>query len=326
MKLFRLLAARIVAGLLTLIGVSFLIFLSVTFLPGDFASVILGQSATLETVAAFRKALGTDLPFWTRYFTWLGDALTGDFGYSFSSLTSLSANAGQTVAAQIGDRLFNTLFLAGLTALFAVPAAIALGILAVAHQNKALDRIITTTSIGCISLPEFLVAYLLVVFLAVKFPLFYALSYVTPDMPLSDRLVRCVLPAFTMFIPVVAHMARMTRACLVPIMASPFIETAKLKGVPKWKTILRHALPNAWAPIAAVVALNLAYLVVGVVVVEFVFAYPGIGQLMVDSVSKRDIPVVLACATVFSIAYVGLNTLADVVGILANPRIRYPSK
>lgn len=326
MKLFSLLATRLAAGLFTFVGVTFLIFLSVTFLPGDFATAVLGQSATPETVAALRRTLGTDVSFWTRYFSWLGNALTGDFGYSFSSLTSLSTNSAQTVATQIGDRLLNTIFLAGLTAVFAVPISICLGIISIVYKGKMIDRIITTSSIGFISLPEFLVAYLLVVFLAVKFPIFHALSYVTPGMPLSDRILRCVLPALTMFIPVTAHMARMTRACLVPIMSSPFIETAKLKGTPKWQTIFHHALPNAWAPITAVVALNLAYLIVGVVVVEVVFAYPGIGQLMVDAVSKRDIPVVLACGTVFSVAYVALNTVADMVGILSNPRIRHPSK
>jgi peptide/nickel transport system permease protein len=173
-------------------------------------------------------------------------------------------------------------------------------------------------------MPEFFIAYILVYVFAVKLKLFYPNSTVSIGTPFLEHVYRAALPAITMTLVIIAHMMRMTRAAIINLLASPYIEMAQLKGVSKSNVIRHHALPNAWAPIATVIAFNLAYLVVGVVVVEVVFVYPGIGQLMVDAVSSRDMPVVQACALIFAATYILLNLLADIVSIITNPRLLHP--
>jgi peptide/nickel transport system permease protein len=315
---------RLGLGLVTLFVVSIVIFSAVTMLPGDFATAILGQSATPETVAAFRRSVGLDHPPVTRYFVWITGVLQGNFGESFSSAGALAGGHARTVLSLIVPRLKNTLFLAGLTAAIAVPLSIGLGMLAALYRNSLFDRIVNLVTLTWISVPEFFVAYILMLVLAIHFPIFYSLANIAPDTPFLERAARSALPSMTLLLVIVAHMMRMTRAAIINLLASPYIETARLKGVSPSRIIYRHALPNALAPIATVVALNLAYLVVGVVVVEVVFVYPGIGQLMVDSVSARDIPVVQACALVFAVTYILLNLLADIVAIVTNPRLLHP--
>lgn len=173
-------------------------------------------------------------------------------------------------------------------------------------------------------MPEFFVAYILILLFASLWPVFPSLATVTEEMALGERLRRIALPAITLTLVIVAHMMRMTRAAIINLLASPYIEMARLKGASRSEIILKHALPNAWAPIATVIAFNLAFLVVGVVVVEVVFVYPGIGQLMVDSVTSRDIPVVQACALIFAGTYIILNLIADIIGIVTNPRLLHP--
>lgn len=307
---------RLALGLLTLFVVSLIIFLGVELLPGDIAQEILGQSATPETVAAFRRELGLDLPPHTRYLDWLGGMLQGDFGTSLASKREISE--------LIGTRLGNTLFLAGLTAIVAVPLALSLGILAALYRNSWFDRGINIFTLTSISFPEFFVAYILILFLAVNTGWFPSISNVSPDTPFLERVHRSLLPALTLTLVIVAHMMRMTRAAIINLLASPYIEMARLKGLPPRHIIVKHALPNALAPIINVVALNLAYLVVGVVVVEVVFVYPGLGQLIVDSVSKRDLPVVQACALIFAVTYILLNLLADILSTVTNPRLLHP--
>ncbi|MGE3876454.1 MAG: ABC transporter permease [Parvibaculaceae bacterium] len=289
-------------------------------MPGDFAKAILGQSATPETVEAFQKEIGLDKPPVERYLNWIGGVLQGDFGSSFSSRVGFR----RTVMEIIAPRLLNTLFLAGITALIAIPLALGLGLLAALYRNSFFDRAVNALTLTTISFPEFFVAYILMLFLAVKFPIFHSLSNVSPDMPFLDRLQRSALPVLTLTLVILAHMMRMTRAAIISLLASPYIEMARLKGVSPAQVILRHALPNAWAPIANVIAFNLAYLVVGAVVVEVVFVYPGIGQAMVDAVRSRDIPVVQACALIFAVTYILLNLLADVISIATNPRLLHP--
>jgi len=318
--LLKTVAYRLSLGLLTLVLVSIIIFSAVEMLPGDFARAILGQAATPETVAAFQREIGLDRPPVQRYLRWVGNVVRGDFGQSFASRVGYR----RTVASLVAPRLQNTLFLAAMTALIAVPLSLGLGILTALYRNSWFDRAVNAITLTTISLPEFLIAYVLMLFLAVRHPIFYSLATVSPDTPLLERLGRSVLPALTLTLVIVAHMMRMTRAALLNLLSSPYIETARLKGLSRGRVILRHALPNAWAPIATIVALNLAYLIVGVVVVEVVFVYPGMGQLMVDSVSKRDVPVVQTCGLIFALAYVGLNLTADILGILSNPRLRHP--
>ncbi|MEP1210044.1 MAG: ABC transporter permease [Rhizobiaceae bacterium] len=312
---------RLGLGLLTLFIVSIIIFSSIALLPGDFGQQVLGQAALPETVEAFRRELGLDKPAWLRYIDWIAAVLQGDLGTSFSGRASSGDDASRSVWELVAPRLSNTLFLAGFTALIAVPLSLFLGITAALKRNSIYDRSVNAVTLTTISFPEFFLAYLLIVVLAGIFP---TLSNVTPDMSLGDRILKIALPSLTMTLVIVAHMMRMTRAALINLLASPYIEMAQLKGASRAKVIIKHALPNAWAPIATVIAFNLAYLVVGVVVVEVVFVYPGIGQLMVDSVSSRDIPVAQACALIFAATYILLNLIADVVGIVTNPRLLHP--
>jgi peptide/nickel transport system permease protein len=315
---------RLGLGLLTLLAVSVIIFSSLELLPGGFAEAILGQGATPETVAAFNKSLGLDRPPVTRYFEWLGGAMTGDFGKSFAGAGGWRAENVRYVSDIIGPRLYNTFFLATLTAIIAVPLALALGLLTALYRNSWFDRLANATTLTTIASPEFFVAYILMFFFAVKLKIFYPLSTVNTATPFMEHVARALLPALTLTLVIVAHMMRMTRASIIALLSSPYIEMAKLKGLTGSQVILKHALPNAWAPIATVIAFNLAYLVVGVVVVEVVFVYPGIGQLMVDSVGSRDMPVAQACALIFAATYILLNLLADIVAIVTNPRLLHP--
>ena len=314
---------RLALGVVTLFVVSIIISLAIEMLPGDFAKSMLGQAATPETVAAFRKDIGLDRPLTVRYLDWIGGVVRGDFGYSLAGAGSLGGSR-RPVADQIEPRLANTLFLAAVTAIIAVPLALILGMLAALYRNSLFDRIVNIVTLTSISSPEFFVAYILMLFLAIKLPIFHSLANVSPDTPFFERLGRIALPSLTLILVIVAHMMRMTRAAIINLLASPYIEMARLKGISPARIIYRHALPNAWAPIANVIAINLAYLIVGVVVVEVVFTYPGIGQLMVDAVSKRDLPVVQGCALIFAGTYILLNLIADIVSIVTNPRLLHP--
>lgn len=318
--LVRSILQRLALGLLTLTIVSGLIFLAADMLPGDFASAILGQSATPETLAAFQRSLGLDQPLLVRYLKWISGALVGDFGTSFSS----SPSNPRYVADLLGQRITNTFVLAGTTAVLAVPLSLCLGLLAALYRRTLVDRVINAVALTAISLPDFLVAYLLMFFFAIKLNWFTSLANVSADMGYFEILPLIILPVMTLTLVIVAHMMRMTRASIINVLSMSYIEMAHLKGIVPWKVILRHALPNAWAPIAVIISFNLAYLIVGVVVVEVVFVYPGIGQLMVDSVRTRDIPVVQACALIFAGTYILLNLLADIVAIATNPRLLHP--
>lgn len=326
---FKIVLQRLALGLLTLFIVSIVIFTAVNMLPGDFAQAILGQGATPEAVDAIRRDLGLDQPPVTRYFQWLAATLQGDLGNSFAqanfaSFAGADAGSRTTVADQIAPRLANTMFLASVTAVIAVPVAVGLGIMAALFRNTVFDRVANVSTLTSISSPEFFLAYVLILFLAVLNPILPSLSNIFDGMPFSERLEKTLLPALTLTLVVTAHMLRMTRAAIINLLASPYIEMARLKGISPLRVIVKHALPNALAPIINVVALNLAYLITGVVVVEVVFVYPGIGQLFVDSVKIRDIPVVQACCLIFAAAYILLNLTADILSILSNPRLRHP--
>jgi len=315
-KLASMIARRLGLGLLTLFIVSVFISLGVEMLPGDLAEAVLGQAATPETLAAMRSQLGLNLPLHERYLNWLFGMLQGDMGKSLANK--------REIADLIGGRLGNTIFLASLAAMVAVPLAVTLGILAALYRHSFYDRCVNISTLSAISTPEFFLAYILVLFLSVKLGWFPSISNVSPGLSFWDQAFRCSLPALTLILVVIAHMMRMTRAAIINLLASPYIEMASLKGMTRWHIIVKHALPNALAPIINVIVLNLAYLVVGVVVVEVVFVYPGLGQLLVDSVSKRDIPVVQAAAMIFAGTYILLNLTADVLSIATNPRLMHP--
>ncbi len=314
--LMKLLVQRIALGLLLLLLVSALIFWGTNILPGDVAQSILGQSATPEALANIREELGLNEPALSRYFDWLGGLAHGDLG---TALTS-----GQDIASSLGSRLKNTLFLAFWAAVVAVPLAIFLGLLAVRYRERWPDKLISAITLASISVPEFLIGYILMYFIGVKLGWAPTVSMIHDGMSLGQKLSSIALPVAVLTMVVLAHMMRMTRAAILNVMQSAYIETAELKGLTMFTIIWRHAFPNSIAPIVNVVMLNLAYLVVGVVVVEVVFTYPGMGQYLVDHVSKRDVPVVQACGLIFAAVYIGLNMVADIVSILANPRLRHP--
>jgi peptide/nickel transport system permease protein len=312
----KLVAQRIALGLLLLLAVSVLIFAGTQILPGDVAQSILGQAATPEALANLREEMGLNDPAYIRYFRWLGGVITGDLGTALSS--------GQDIATSIGGRLWNTLFLAFWAAVVSVPLAIILGLLAVRYRNGFVDKLISGMALASTSLPEFFIGYLLVYFFAVKFQWFPGISTVYDGMPFLDRIQAIALPATALTLVVLAHMMRMTRAAILNVMQSAYVETAELKGLSALDVIRRHAFPNAIAPIINVVMLNLAFLIVGVVVVEVIFVYPGMGQYLVDHVAKRDVPVVQAVGLIFAAVYIGLNIVADIGAIVANPRLRHP--
>ncbi|MCA8869530.1 MAG: ABC transporter permease [Rhodobacteraceae bacterium] len=313
--LARMILHRLALGLLTLFVISLVIFMAIELLPGDLAEEVLGQSATPETVAAFRRELGLDLPAWQRYLSWLGGMVQGDFGMSLAN--------NRPIVDLLASRLGNTLFLAAYAAVISVPLALCLGLLAALYRGSWFDRLVNVVTLTSISFPEYFVAYILLLFLSVRTGIFPSIADFGNDAGFGTMIYRTFLPAITLVLVVTAHMMRMTRAAIINLLAQPYIEMARLKGASPARVILRHALPNALAPIINVVALNLAYLITGVVIVEVVFVYPGLGQLMVDSVAKRDIPLVQACCLIFAAIYILLNLSADVFAIATNPRLMH---
>lgn len=307
---------RIALGVILLLAASVLIFVGTEILPGDVAANILGRGATPLALESLRAELGLNEPAITRYFHWLGDAVQGDLG---SALTN-----GQDIAQAMSWRLGNTLFLAFWAAVVSVPLAILLGLISVRYRNRWPDKVISSFTLTTVSVPEFLLGYIAIFFLAVQFRALPSLAMINDGMSFGEKLNAIALPVVVLVLTVLGHMTRMTRAAILNVMQSAYIETAELKGLRPFTIIARHALPNAIAPVVNVVMLNLAYLVVGVVVIEVVFVYPGMGQYLVDHVAKRDVPVVQACGLVFAAVYIGMNVIADVVSILANPRLRHP--
>ena len=314
--MLRLIVQRLSLGLLTLLAASVLIFAGTEVLPGDLASAILQNSATPENLAEIRKELGLERPAAVRYVEWLGGVVRGDFGHSLTNK--------RDVIDELAPRLKNTVFLAAYAALIAVPLAVILGLLAAIWQGGVYDRSINVFTLMTISVPEYFLGYLLIKYIAVELGWFPSLANVSPQTPLGDRIFLTFLPMLNLVLVVVAHMMRLTRASVLAIMASPYIEMAILKGLPKWRIVVQHAFPNALAPVINVIALNLAYLIVGVVIVENVFTYPGLGTLMVDRVSKHDVPMVQACGLIFAATFILLNMIADIGAIMSNPRLRHP--
>lgn len=307
---------RIALGLLLLLAVSAVIFLGVEALPGDTAQAILGQQATPEALANLREQLGLNEPALSRYFSWLGGVLHGDLGKALTNKAD--------IAQSIGQRLGNTLFLAGCAAAISVPLAILLGVIAARYAGRWPDKVISGVTLTTISLPEFVAAYFVIFLLTQVFPIFQPVAMVFPGMSFWDKLHAVALPVIVLVLVVLAHMMRMTRAAILNVMQSAYIETAELKGLSPMQVVWRHAFPNAIAPVVSVVMLNLAYLVVGVVVVEVVFGYNALGQYLVDHVTKRDVPVVQAVGLIFAAVYIFLNMAADIIAIVANPRLRHP--
>lgn len=314
----RLLIRRILLGIIVTWVVSMMIFAATELLPGDVCHAVLGQGATEKSLESCRERLQLNQPMHTRYLQWLGRLATGELGTSLANDLQISD--------QIGARAWNTVRLAALTALIAVPLAVLLGLIAAIRADSSVDRGISIGTLCFISVPEFFTGVLLVYILAVQLRWMPAVANYR-DLTRGDFLEvieALALPIATLTFAVLAHMTRMTRTAVLNVMSSPYIEQAILKGASRSRVIIRHALPNAVAPIVNVIALNLAYLVSGVVVVEAIFRIPGLGTLMVESVIYRDIPTVQAIGMLFCVTYVGFNLIADVMAIIANPRLRHP--
>jgi peptide/nickel transport system permease protein len=312
--IFKLIFRRVGSGLLTLLIVSMLVFFITSMLPGDAAQMILGQSATPETVAALRQQLGLDQPLIARYFGWLAGMLQGDFGTSFASNLPVSQLVSQRIPA--------TFQLAATTTVVSVPLALFIGITAAMKRGSMLDRTLVVGTMSVVAVPEFLVATVAVLIFAVKLQWVPAMSLGSTHQDFLGFLRTFALPVITLCCVVVAQMARMTRAAIVNQMDSPYLEMTLLKGVSPLRAMLRHALPNAVGPIANAISLSLSYLFGGVIIIESIFSYPGVASQLVDAVSNRDLPVVQLCVMFFACCYLVLLLTADILTIAFNPKWR----
>ncbi|MGE4636076.1 MAG: ABC transporter permease [Arenicellales bacterium] len=319
--LWRALLGRSGISLVTLWVVSVLIFIGTNLLPGDIAQIILGQTATPESTAALRAKLGLDKPVVEQYLVWLQNVMMGDLGISKAGL---GAGLGTPIVEMLEPRIYNTGRLTILVAVIAIPISLFLGLIAAMHPGTKLDRTITFTTLNLISVPDFLVATTLVLIFAVSLGWLPAIVYLRGNESGWVLIKTLAMPILTLVILVSSQIIRMTRATVLNVMSSPYIEMAILKGVPRRKIILRHALFNAIGPIVNVIALNLAWLVGGVVIVEQIFSYPGLAKLMIEAVLLRDMPLVQACAMIFCATYIVLIFIADMATILSNPRLRHP--
>ena len=313
-RVTSLIMSRLLIALVTLVIVSFVVFSATMLLPGDTATILLGQSATPEAVEGLRKAMHLDEPALFRFLLWIVGLLRGDLGTSYAN--------GMPIATLIGDRFVNTMKLAGMTALLAVPLALFLGISAASLRGTYYDRVVTIVTIGVISLPEFMIATSAVLLFAVYLKWLPALSLTNQIHSFHDLIRVYTMPVITLTFVVSAQMIRMTRAAVIETLNTPYVEMALLKGASRSRLVLKHALPNALGPIVNAVALSLSYLLGGVIIVETIFNYPGIAKLMVDAVATRDLPLIQTCAMIFCIGYLALITVADIIAIVSNPRLR----
>jgi peptide/nickel transport system permease protein len=311
----KLVARRLAVAIVILAVISVAVFTATEFLPGDVAQVVLGQSATPEAVAGLRAAMHLDQPAYLRYFIWLHGLLTGNPGRSLVN--------DVPVATLISDRISNSLLLAAVTSAFCVPVALTLGITSAMWRNGVYDRLVSLLTLSAVAVPEFFVATLAVVVFAVHLHWLPALS-TSPSIDSVGRFFRVfTLPVLSLSCVVIAQMVRMTRSAVIDALRQPYVEMAVLKGAGPARVVLLHALPNAVGPIANSMALSLSYLLGGVIVVEKIFGYPGLAQLLVDAVSTRDMPLVQAVAMMFCAGYLILVTIADVAGIVSNPKLRH---
>jgi len=312
--LTRLLARRLLLGALTLLAISLVIFLTAEVLPGDIAARVLGRESTAEARAAFRERLNLDQPVHQRYWLWIQGVVRGDFGQALTN--------DREVADIIAPRLRSTLVIGGVAFALYIPVTIVLASLAAIHRDRALDGLISVLTLIGLSVPEFVSGTVLLIVFAVIFPIFPVMSLVDQAETPLEALRTLALPAITLTTIMAVYAIRMLRDNLIDVLDSEYVRMATLKGLPRLQVIFRHALPNAIVPALNVTALNLAYLIGGVVLVERVFSYPGLGSLLVDSILLRDVPVIEAVALLVSAIYVFANLFADAMAIVLNPRLR----
>ena len=317
MSLGRLLLGRVLLSVLTLLLVSIIIFTVVEILPGDVAHRMLGRSATEESLAILREQLHLNEPAVERYFLWLGGIVRGDFGSSFIST--------RPVSEILAPRVFNTLMLSGFAILLYVPLSLIPATIQALNRDKPIDHALSIVTLVLLSIPDFLLATMLLLAFAFWIPLFSATSIVGENTEFLPYLRALVLPGTTLAIVMAIYAVRMLRDNLIEVLDSAYVRMAELKGLPRYLAMIRHALPNALAPSLNVTALNLGYLIGGAMIVEKVFAFPGFGSLLVDSIRLLDVSVVEAAVLIAATVYILANLFADLVSILLNPRLRVDS-
>jgi len=310
----RLIAQRLVLALFTLLLVSFFIFAVLEILPGDVATRILGRDATPETLAALREHMHLNDPAIVRYVRWLLGVLRGDFGKSLVS--------GRSVSEVLAPRVLNTVFLSIYAFLIYLPLATLPALTQAVRRDRSVDHVLSITTLVLLSLPDFLLGTLLLIVFVLLVPVLPAMSTVDHTSGFTEYLRATTLPALTLAIVMAVYAVRMLRDNLIEVLDADYIRMAELRGVPARRVVWRHALPNALAPTLNVTALNLAYLVGGVVVVEKVFAYPGFGNLLVDSLQLRDFPLIEATILISASVYIAANFIDDIGAILLNPKLR----
>ncbi|MEV0701593.1 ABC transporter permease [Saccharopolyspora sp. NPDC050389] len=311
----RMLVKRILLGVVILWAVSVVVFLATQALPGDAARAILGREATPERLAALRAQLHLDEPMWVQYFSWLGNIFRLDLGTSYAN--------GMPVAELLGSRLNNSLALMLCATMISVPLSILVGTYSALRRDRTFDHATSVVSLVLASLPEFVVGIVLVlIFSTGLLNLLPAVYVMTGTGSAWSDPTQLVLPTLTMVLAVSPYIVRIMRATMIEVLESEFVQQARLKGLPERTVILRHALPNSIGPVAQVIALQLAWLAGGVVIVEFLFRFPGIGFALVDAVNNRDLPVVQTLTLAIAAVYIVVNLLADVVSLAANPKVR----
>jgi peptide/nickel transport system permease protein len=300
---------------LTVFLTSLIIFLVTQWLPGDVARVILGREAGEAALQQLRQELGLDQPLPIQYLNWLGNFLTGDWGQSYST--------DEAIRPLVMERLSNSLVLAGVTLVIALPLAILLGVVAGLNEDRPIDHIISVGSLSVVGLPEFVTGLLLIQIFAFDLQLFPANSSVAPDAGFFETLPMLVLPAITATLVLLAYIVRLTRAGIIEEHHKPYVRTATLKGLPRRTIIVRHVLRNALLPTITVIAISFGWLISGLIVIENVFNYPGLGRLLTFAIDRRDLPLLQAITFATVLAYSLANVIADLLYAYLNPRIRY---
>ena len=312
--MFRLIVRRFAFGLLTIVLVSGIIFVGVEALPGDSCTAYLGRMAQGTRLDNCRRDFGLERPALTRYVDWALGAVRGDFGLSLKGKAPISE--------KVGTRFRNTVILGVAASMVGVPLAILLGIIAALWRDRPPDLWVSTMAICAMAIPEFVTSTVLILIFSVWLGWLPGIVITRPDAPLLEFLSDIILPIVALALVMTAHILRMVRTSVIDVMASDYVQMARLKGVPYRQMVFRHVLPNALLPTINLVALTIAWLLGGTVVIEVVFNYPGLGRLMVQSIFFRDLATVQAIALILATLYVGLNLFADLLTLVANPRLR----
>ncbi|MEM8775322.1 MAG: ABC transporter permease [Pseudomonadota bacterium] len=312
--MFELIVKRLFLGLVTVWLVSVVIFLGIEALPGDACTAHLERDAQGELLENCREKLGLEKPAFARYMDWASAAITGDLGVSIDGQTKITS--------EVALRVKNSILLAAGALSVGVPLAVFLGVIAGLWRDRFPDLFISTAAIFAMTIPEFVSATILVLIFSIWLGWLPAVVLTPADAPALEFFPEFVPATIVLTLVMVAHIMRMVRSSVIEVMAGEFVQMATLKGVPYWRIVVRHALPSALLPAINVVALTVAWLLGGVVVVEVVFNYPGLGRMMIDAISDRDLPVVQAITLLVAATYVVINLAADMAGILLNPRLR----